>query len=407
MPDPLCRRCRTRLIPTYPGQSEHPLCSPTPTGWIPQPTPPRQPTLTASRPPAGPLRLALELAALGWHILPLSPANKRPLGNCPTCRDHPGRSGSAPHPIVDCPCLPAGAWCHGVRAATTNPQRLTTWWARQPDAVPGVAAGPSRLVLIDIDTHGEDLPADLVTGLLPGINLHTEPLPREVWAEPGRYRDGRDTLTLLAHLRGGTHPWPTDPAHAPVAVTTPSGGRHLWYSAPAGDLRQAIGELAWQVDIKAGQNYGLAPAATTTAGTYRLLAGDPAAPGRMPTWLAHETTRVATVHPPRPAPQLPAPRPGKPGPGAAAYLTTVINRGAAHIASLTDGRKRALAALAYHTGGLLAWSGLNPDHVTQRLITAGTASGLPHRTATRVVHRALTRGTAEPLPEPRRAPRAS
>ena len=30
-----------------------------------------------------PARLALDLAALGWHILPLSPASKRPLGNCP------------------------------------------------------------------------------------------------------------------------------------------------------------------------------------------------------------------------------------------------------------------------------------------------------------------------------------
>ncbi|MGH3326195.1 MAG: bifunctional DNA primase/polymerase [Streptomycetales bacterium] len=341
--------------------------------------------------------LALELARLGWHILPLSPSSKRPLGNCPRCRDN--RAG-APHPIVDCPCRPAGGWCHGVRAATTNPYRLTAWWRRQPDAVPGVAAGPSGLVLIDIDTHGDDLPADLATGLLPGINLAVEPLPRDAWANRGRFRDGRDTLTLLAHLRGGRYPWPTDPDHAPVAVATPSGGRHLWYSAPAGQLRQAIGELAWQVDIKAGWSYGLAPGATTTAGTYQLLTGDPAAPGRLPPWLAHQTTRVAAPHPPPPAPRLPAPRSRPDGPGPAAYLTTVINRGASHIATLTDGRKRALAALAYHAGGLLTWSGLNPHHVTQRLITAGTTAGLPHHIAARTVHRAVARGIAEPIPEP-------
>ncbi len=39
-----------------------------------------------------PARHALDLAALGWHILPLSPASKRPLANCPTCCPRPGRS---------------------------------------------------------------------------------------------------------------------------------------------------------------------------------------------------------------------------------------------------------------------------------------------------------------------------
>jgi len=74
--------------------------------------------------------------------------------------------------------------------------------------VPGAAAGPSGLVLIDIDTHHDQLPPDLATGLLPGINLTHEPIPRGAWADPGRFRDGRDTLTLLARRRGGPRPWP-------------------------------------------------------------------------------------------------------------------------------------------------------------------------------------------------------
>ena len=47
-----------------------------------------------------PAELALELAALGWHILPLSPASKRPLGNCPACRDQPAsaRTSRTPAP---------------------------------------------------------------------------------------------------------------------------------------------------------------------------------------------------------------------------------------------------------------------------------------------------------------------
>ena len=37
--------------------------------------------------------------------------------------------------------------------------------------------------------------------------------------------DGRDTLTLLARLRGGPRPWPADSEHQPVTVATPSGRR--------------------------------------------------------------------------------------------------------------------------------------------------------------------------------------
>ncbi len=389
MPGPVCRRCGYRLIPVYPGQVEHPLCSPTPTGWIPKQVG-EQTTLPTTL--DGPVRLALELAGHGWHVFPLSPTSKRPLANCPACRD-------GAHRIEDCPCLPAGRWCHGVRAATTDPARIVAWWEREPDAVPGVAAGPSGLVLLDVDTHGADPPADLATGLLPGIDLTAEPVPEHLWRDPVRFRDGRDTLRLLAHVRGGEHPWPTDPAYRPVVVATPSGGRHLWYRAPAKGLRQALGELAWQVDIKAGWNYGIAPDATTTAGHYAVLSGDPAAPGHMPAWLAREVIRVASPRPARPA-TVPPPRPHPRGRGPAAYLTTVIDRGAADLAALTDGRKRALSALAYQAGGLLAWSGLPEAEVTARLITAGVASGLSHRLAHRIVRRALARGIAQPLTPP-------
>src|SRR5690242_4375490 len=124
--------------------------------------------------PGGPARLALELAALGWHMLPLSAASKRPLGNCHVCRPRRGTTGHLPEA---CPCLGGSGWCHGVRAATTDPGRIVTWWSREPAAVPGVAAGPSGLVLVDIDAHRADLPPRVSTGLLPGIDLATEPIP--------------------------------------------------------------------------------------------------------------------------------------------------------------------------------------------------------------------------------------
>lgn len=420
MPETTCRRCRTRLIPVYPGQTEHPGCSPTDTGWVPDPQP-AQATLadvpTAEPAPAaggrfagtlGPdlagMQLALALAAVGWHVFPLAPASKRPLANCPACRDGDG-SALAAHPIEGCPCLPAGRWCHGVRAATTDPDRITAWWTRQPAAVPGVAAGPSGLVLVDLDAHGTALPDNLATGLLPGIDLAAEAATTRLWTDPSRFRDGRDTLALLGRVRGGTRPWPTDPAHQPVTVPTPSGGRHLWYRAPITGLRQALYDrehnrgLGWQIDIKAGWNYGIAPGATTHASHYPITAGDVAAPGHMPTWLAREIVRVTAPGPIRPAP-TPAQRTTPGGPGPAAYLTTVIDRGSAQLAKLKDGRQRALSALAYQAGGLLAWSGLQQEQVTNQLVTAGTASGLTHNLSRRIVRRALVNGMDAPLAAP-------
>ena len=352
--------------------------------------------------PSDPARLALDLAALGWHILPLSAASKRPLGNCGTCRP---QRGTPAHPATVCPCLAAGRWCHGPRAATTNPATITAWWRREPRAVPGAAAGPSGLLLVDIDAHGGPHPPHLATGLLPGIDLTTEPIPPGTWADPAAFRDGRDTLTLLARLRGGPHPWPTGPGYQPVSVATPSGGAHLWYQAPAPGLRQALADphgrygLAWQVDLKAGWSYGIAPGAVITTGTYRLRAGDPARPGRMPGWLTREVVRVATAAPPRPADSPALPPPGT-GPGPAAYLATVISRGAAQLAVMTDGRKRALSALAFHVGGLLAWSGLDREHIASQLADAGTVAGLRPGDSARIVRRAIANGEARPITHP-------
>ena len=340
------------------------------------------------------LDLALHLAALGRHIFPLSPDSKRPLGNCPACRERPGRPA---HRIETCPCIPAGAWCHGVRAATTDPQRIRRWWAAAPRAAVALAAGPSTLILIDIDTHTDTQPQHPETQLLPGIDLRTEPAAAG-W-QHAAYRDGRDALRLLTRVRGGPRPWPADPAHQPVAVDTPSGGRHLWYQAPAENLHQATNPhgLAWQVDIKAGWSYGLAPGTRTAAGEYRHRCGDLAHPGRMPDWLACEVIRACGPKP-QPAPALAYPRPSSTqGSGPANYLRTVLDDGSADLARLTDGRKQALAALAYKAGGYLEHSGLPETEVIDRLIAAGTACGLTYRVAERTTRRSLENGKRRPL----------
>ena len=118
----------------------------------------------------------------------------------------------------------------------------------------------------------------------------------------------------------------------------------------------------------------------------------------MPAWLAREVIRATTTAPRQAATAPPLPSPG--GPGPAAYLATVIARGADQLAALTDGRKRALSALAYHAGGLLQWSGTDREHITGQLTDAGTAAGLRHSDSARIVHRALVNGTNRPIAEP-------
>ena len=133
---------------------------------------------------------------------------------------------------------------------------------------------------------------------------------------------------------------------------------HLWYQTPAPNLRQALSDphgrhgLAWQIDLKAGWSYGIAPGAATTAGPYQIRGGDPARP-RPHAQLARPRGHPRHHHRTTTA-RHPAAAPPPAGPGPAAYLTTVITRGANQLAVLTDGRKRALSALAYHAGGLLA-----------------------------------------------------
>ena len=67
---------------------------------------------------------------------------------------------------------------------------------------------------------------------------------------------------------------------------------------------------------------------------------------------------------------------------------------------MTDGRKRALSALAYYAGGLLAWSGMDRGNVSNQLIDAGTAAGLGPGLSARIVNRALTNGINRPVSAP-------
>ncbi|MDT0307190.1 bifunctional DNA primase/polymerase [Streptomyces sp. DSM 44917] len=99
------------------------------------------------------LRVAVDLAAGGVPVLPLS-AGKRPVPNCPACAGPtPGACGGRPTMLAAGPCC-CPAPCHGWAAATTDPAVLTSRaWARAWQTAGAVAYHPggAGLTVVDLD----------------------------------------------------------------------------------------------------------------------------------------------------------------------------------------------------------------------------------------------------------------
>jgi hypothetical protein len=122
-----------------------------------------------------------------------------------------------PHTPAECKCIAVGRYCHGVHAATTDPDRITAWARQMPDALWGVAAGPSGLIILDVDRHGGERPA--TEKILPDLEL-----PEDV--DPSTIHDGLDVLALLCEIRKAPL---LDVAPRTLTVRTPSGGLHYWF----------------------------------------------------------------------------------------------------------------------------------------------------------------------------------
>ena len=82
-------------------------------------------TMTNDAPPPSVLQAANLYAELGWHVLPLKPRNKKPI-HSKTGTDH-------------------------AEAATTDPETIHSWFSEHPEWNVGIALGPSRLSVIDVD----------------------------------------------------------------------------------------------------------------------------------------------------------------------------------------------------------------------------------------------------------------
>jgi len=87
-------------------------------------------------------RAALALAEQGRHVFLLG-RTKRPMANCPSCRD-----AGPQHDRERCACLT----CHGFYAATTDPRRITAMLTAYPAGLLAIRTGVvSGLLVVDID----------------------------------------------------------------------------------------------------------------------------------------------------------------------------------------------------------------------------------------------------------------
>jgi len=238
----------------------------------------RPPDSSVASPGPSPVDTAIWCAQRGWPVHPLVPGRKIPAANCSSCREQD-------HSADQCPCLPAGRWCHGFHAATTDLGRIRVWWDAQPRFGVAISCGPARLVVLDVDVHAKDYPSR--ERLLPGI-----PIPPAI--DLAGLKNGFHTLALLAAYRKQQNPCHDETT---LRVETASGGMHVWYSLPDGmRLRSSSGAgvkaaLAWQVDVRAEKGYVVAPGVNTAKGTYRAL-GAARNPALLPEWLANELTRT-------------------------------------------------------------------------------------------------------------------
>ncbi|MEU6301702.1 bifunctional DNA primase/polymerase [Streptomyces chartreusis] len=263
------------------------------------------------------MRAALEAASRGWHVFPLRPGTKRPaLHGEQTC---PGTGGCANGHLK---------W---EQRATTNPDRIQAAWSRAPFNV-GIATGPSRLVVIDLD-----MPKDKGSSDAPA---------------------GAATFGALCERAGHAVP-------DTYRVRTASGGEHLYFTAPDGiRLTNTAGTIGQLVDTRAQGGYVVAAGSLTPTGAYEALCAPEAAP--LPSWLQSIL---------RPAPR-PAEAPSGPMVGQSRrYADVALTNETRNVATAGDGTRNAtLLRAARALGRLIASGDLTRTQVEQALSEAAGAN---------------------------------
>lgn len=283
---------------------------------------------------------ALHLAARGWHVFPITPGAKKP-------------------PVID-------RW---ETRASTDSDQIHRWWHHTPYSI-GIATGPSGLVVVDLGTtkHGQR--------------------PPDRWATTLGIGSGVGVLRALAR-RQGTTVTPT------YAVTTPSGGWHLYYTAPPGAvLRNTHDVIGFKIDTRAHGGYVIAPGSPVPPSGYELI--DDRDPAELPTWLHQALT-------PAPPAALSAPA-DRVATNPDSYVSAAL-RGESHrVRTALPGQHNAvLCRAAYALGQLIGAGLLDQGTARAELTTAADALiGADCDCTPAEVARVITAGLAAGARNPRR-----
>ncbi|MEU4676506.1 bifunctional DNA primase/polymerase [Micromonospora sp. NPDC023737] len=293
-------------------------------------------------PTADLLAAALAHAERGWHVFPLRPNDKRPAFPDHAADDCTGRD----------PRCRAGHVGWEPRA-TTDPDRIRRAWSTRPYGI-GIACGPSRLVVVDLD-----VPKDDITN-----------------------RTGLDTLAELAAAHGAVI--------APTyTVTTGRGGAHLYYRHPdhGPTLRNTAGTVGPMVDTRARGGYVVAAGSTVAGRPYIVdLDTDPAP---LPGWLAG-------LLGPAPLPPQRLVMVALPGDRERAYVRAAVERECARVVDAPDHHNDNLYRAAVALGQLVAGGALSADEASTALEHAGITAGLRHRAVLRTIASGFRAGVARP-----------
>lgn len=248
--------------------------------------------------------------------------------------------------------------------ATRDPEVVKRYWL--PGHGVGVACGPSRVVVIDLDVGDGRPPQDW---MLPGVV------------------DGLDVFTVLTE-RAGEVRWPPT-----FTVMTPSGGRHLYFQAPADrEVRNSASKVGWKVDVRAAGGYVLGPGSVVDGEPYTVL--DDTEPAPLPGWLA-DLADPPRPERPREAALLRPRRYDDAAYGEAALRGELDSM----LAAYEGARNNTLFKSAANLGRLVAVGILSDTAVTDALAAAAREAGLSEWEATRTIASGLRAGVATPRGE--------
>ncbi|WP_308251880.1 bifunctional DNA primase/polymerase [Pseudonocardia sp. KRD291] len=303
-------------------------------------------------------KVALEAAEAGLFVFPVREGSKLP----------------AFHGKNDCKGRGVCADGHQgwEQRSTRDPEQIRRWWSQTPWNV-GIACGPSRLLVIDLD-------------VLPERGVEWKDLAK-----------GWPVLDRVAAAHGAQIP-------ATYAVTTPSGGGHLYYRMPDGlELRNTQGGVGHSigplVDTRAGGGFVVGAGSVRPEGRYTVAFHGVIED--LPGWLADLLSP-----PPQPEPravplQLSTRR-------ANAYIAAILDAEADNVSSALKGQRQiTLLNSARTLGRLVGGRELDEDNAREVLLQAATVhigvDGMTRGEVERTIDRGVAYGKQAPRTIERRS----